>query len=122
MPSTPELILFAGPSLPRSLPLPEGATVLPPVRRGDLPALLRNRRPGALAIADGLFHQSLAVGHLKNLWYGDRTLPLLRRLVMGRVSASARTDVEADFASFDRFRIKVRDLEEFLGEEVWRRW
>src|SRR4051795_13634825 len=65
MPSTPELILFAGPSMPGSLRLPEGATVLPPVRRGDVPALLRDRRPGALAIADGLFHQSLAVGHVE---------------------------------------------------------
>lgn len=211
------MILFAGPSLPRSLPLPEGVTVLPPVRRGDLPALILKRRPGVIALADGLFHQSLAVGHveirdaldtgwqvwglssmgairacemrhlgvhgfgqvyerflrepdfqddevallhspdppyspcseplvhlraalkswsaarllgeedaraiaehLKSLWYGDRTLPLFRRLVAERVTDDPRAQVEADIADFDRFRIKTRDLQEFLKREAWR--
>jgi hypothetical protein len=39
-----------------------GFEVMPPVRRGDIRALL-NYEPGVIVIIDGRFHQSLAVGH-----------------------------------------------------------
>lgn len=63
----PELILFAGPTLTglehTAVSLPEKTTVLPPIQRGEIPAALHGKEPGVVVIVDGLFHQSLAVGH-----------------------------------------------------------
>jgi hypothetical protein len=38
---------------------------LAPIRRGDLDRLVRRAQPSAVAIVDGAFHQTLAVGHLE---------------------------------------------------------
>ncbi len=69
MSSKPECLLFAGPTLYRAggsrLAVPAGVRVLPPVQRGDIPRLLQTEPPGVLVIADGLFHQVLAVGHVE---------------------------------------------------------
>ena len=57
--------LFAGPTL-HGAGLSfrtEGVVVLPPAARGDVPALVASRAPGVLALADGIFHHRLAVGH-----------------------------------------------------------
>jgi hypothetical protein len=40
-----------------------GVRRLAPIRRGDLTRLVRRNPPGAVAIVDGAFHQTLAVGH-----------------------------------------------------------
>jgi hypothetical protein len=62
-----ECLIFAGPTrhgLPSSsLEESPGITWLPPARRGDVEALVRTRPAGTLAIVDGYFHHSLAVGH-----------------------------------------------------------
>lgn len=60
-------LLFAGPTLSRAQKIdPDlslaGITLLPPVTRGDLFAM--DLHPtGVCVLVDGLFHQSLAVGH-----------------------------------------------------------
>jgi hypothetical protein len=71
-PSQP-CFLFAGPTLRtpggRSVLLPEDVTLRPPVARGDIDALLREADGnagnivGTIILADGVFHQSLAVAH-----------------------------------------------------------
>jgi len=62
-----DVFLFVGPTLHRALAIEptlslEGITVVPPIQRGVLPHLW-NRRPGCALVVDGLFHQTLSVGH-----------------------------------------------------------
>lgn len=65
-----KVLLYAGPTLHRAtaiqkqLPL-DGVTVMPPVRRGDLPRAVRGQPPGVLILVDGFFHTALAVGHIE---------------------------------------------------------
>ncbi|OJJ18067.1 hypothetical protein BKI52_29905 [marine bacterium AO1-C] len=60
-------LIFAGPSLtPQSKQLIENtpqATLCPPIQRGDLPDWLEQGFQGHIIIADGLFGQTLAIGH-----------------------------------------------------------
>ncbi|WP_160150558.1 TfuA-like protein [Nonomuraea solani] len=62
--SGPRTVVFAGPSL-RGIRLRNPAfAVRPPVRRGDLPALLaEDDPPDAVCLVDGYFHHALSVGH-----------------------------------------------------------
>jgi hypothetical protein len=63
---SPEITIFAGPTLRDLDELPSAGILvqwLPPVRRGDIAAHARSGSPGRLAVVDGVFHQSLAVGH-----------------------------------------------------------
>jgi len=66
-PSEPEVTVFAGPTMAtssRARSLVRAHRLRRPVKRGDVTALVRaHKRPGVLAIVDGLFHESLAVGH-----------------------------------------------------------
>lgn len=39
--------------------------IMPPIARGDVDSLIKNRRPATIAIVDGLFQQRLAVGHME---------------------------------------------------------
>jgi hypothetical protein len=63
--TNPKCWVFVGPTLNGSTRLLDAAGVklLPPVKRGDIDRLVSSRRPGALAIVDGQFHQCLSVGH-----------------------------------------------------------
>lgn len=62
-----DVILYAGPTLStsaRARTLARKLTLRRPVRRGDIAAVVAKRRkPGTLVIVDGVFHDSLAVGH-----------------------------------------------------------
>ncbi|MDQ1490416.1 MAG: hypothetical protein QOJ23_2930 [Actinomycetota bacterium] len=60
---TGSTVVFLGPSLsPRLVPRHPALRYLPPVRRGDLPALLgRSPLPARIAVIDGEFGQSLSV-------------------------------------------------------------
>lgn len=62
MAAASHLIVFGGPSLIHMhgglLP---GATLLPPIRRGDLPAAVEAQPAAVIAIIDGIFGQDLAV-------------------------------------------------------------
>ena len=213
--SSPDCIVFAGPSLPPSGVGGNGIVVRAPARRGDIDALIARRRPGVVVLADGVFHQTLAVGHaelrnaiargwqvwglsslgairacemrhlgvrgfgavydrfvaddtfsddevalvhapdppyqaiseplihmrvalealseagvltaterrtlasrLKRLWYGERTLGLLRAEILATKPAAAAA-VDRWLAGFARFRLKTLDLERFLAERPW---
>jgi hypothetical protein len=67
--STDNVVMFAGPTLApsrraRLLAKRVPIRVRPPVRRGDVAKLIEaERRPGVMAIVDGVFHDKLAVGH-----------------------------------------------------------
>jgi hypothetical protein len=56
-------VLFAGPSGYETELRLDGIDLRPPARRGEIASLSRSRPPGVLALADGVFHQALAVGH-----------------------------------------------------------
>lgn len=60
------------------------------------------------------------VADLKSRWYGERTLPLFRKLVSDAVVAERRGDVFKEMDSFDRFRWKSLDLKAFLEGDIWR--
>lgn len=61
------VVMFAGPTLAasaRARKLARGIRVRRPVRRHDVEALVASRRkPGIVVLVDGVFHDSLAVGH-----------------------------------------------------------
>lgn len=61
------VVLFAGPTLAASAAsrlLTRGLRVRPPARRHDVTALIEaHDTPGVIVLADGLFHDTLAVGH-----------------------------------------------------------
>jgi hypothetical protein len=83
-------VIFTGPSLPpaEAVNTLAGATVLPPIKRGDL-ASIRSLNPDAIAIIDGEFFQNLAVSP-------KEILPLLERgvRVYGASSVGALRAVE----------------------------
>src|ERR1035441_8911666 len=55
------VVVFTGPSLhPRAAAALLNATILPPIKRGDLEPFLASK-PAAVGIIDGEFYQSLAV-------------------------------------------------------------
>jgi hypothetical protein len=215
------VVIFAGPTLAasaRASAVARRYRVRPPVRRGDVAGLVAARaRPGVLVLVDGLFHDTLAVGHaeireaigrgwqvwglssmgairaremgplgvrgygevferflaeddfqddevallhergspyralteplvhlrvaidhlvarriivlgvaravlrdLKSRWYGERTREGTVRALTRRAPRAAAT-IREELASFDRFRIKTRDLERFLQEGPWMR-
>lgn len=62
-----EVVMFAGPTLAssaRARKLARGLRVRRPVRRRDIETLVASRRkPGVVILVDGVFHDSLAVGH-----------------------------------------------------------
>jgi hypothetical protein len=65
------VVLFAGPTLAASAhgrTLTRGVRVRPPARRDDVAAIVQahavaRKPPGVIVLADGLFHDTLAVGH-----------------------------------------------------------
>jgi hypothetical protein len=61
-------ILFAGPTLAasdRARTLARGLRKRPPVRRHDIAKIVESERPCDIVIVDGVFHDSLAVGHVE---------------------------------------------------------
>jgi hypothetical protein len=62
-----DVVMFAGPTLAasaRARKLLRGIRLRRPVRRRDVEALVASRRkPGVAVLVDGVFHDSLAVGH-----------------------------------------------------------
>jgi hypothetical protein len=215
--SCPDCIVFAGPSLPATSVVAAGVSIRPPAQRGEIEALVDGAPAGIVALADGVFHQTLAVGHaelrtavargwqvwglsslgairacemrsmgvrgygavyqqfvddetfsddevallhgpeppyravseplihlrlalqalvesrvltaaerarllrqLKQMWYGDRTLGLVRQAVL-RMHPTAGAALDDWLAGFARYRVKTLDLERFLADRPWRR-
>jgi hypothetical protein len=86
MPDRP--IVFLGPSLApeRAVQLLPGAIFLPPIRRGDLQALL-DEPPPAVGLIDGEFFQSLAVSPKEILPLLARGVPVYGAASMGALRA-----------------------------------
>ncbi|MEL6536056.1 MAG: TfuA-like protein [Bacteroidota bacterium] len=57
------------------------------------------------------------INHFKNLYFGDRTLSLLRKLL----KQCGVQQVSELVKNFDQYRIKNHDLESFLVNRVWTR-
>ena len=78
-----------------------------PVRRGDIDALVAARGPGVIAIADGLFHRTLAVGHaeirraLQNRWrvWGLSSIGAIRACEMQHLGMQGFGEVYRLFAA-----------------------
>lgn len=61
------------------------------------------------------------VEHLSRLWFGYRTLALLRQLVLERQPQVETDLLDAWLANFEQFRIKSWDLWKFLQEKPWQK-
>jgi hypothetical protein len=91
----PEVTIFVGPTAAgsaRANALLRGLRRRPPVRRRDVEQLvLRAARPGVIVIVDGVFHDTLAVGHaeireaLERRWdvWGLSSMGAIRAREMG---------------------------------------
>jgi hypothetical protein len=56
--------IFVGPTLAASArKLPRGVAAKPPVARGNVARIAERAKPGVMIIVDGVFHETLAVGH-----------------------------------------------------------
>jgi hypothetical protein len=103
--------LFVGPSLatsPRGRSLARAAfQVRRPIRRGDVEALLARHRRGTLVIVDGVFHDTLAVGHaeireaLTRGWrvWGVSSMGAIRAREMAHLGVRGYGSVYARFAA-----------------------
>lgn len=56
---------------------------------------------------------------LSNLWFGDRTLPVLIEMCREEAGTAAAAAAVELLSRFDQLRIKCRDLATFLLEEPW---
>ena len=112
-----DCFLFAGPSLHCAADQPvqaaaRGLRMLPPVRHGDLDQLVARYAPGVIAIADGLFHQCLGVGHaeirgaLARGWtvWGLASLGAIRAYEMRHMGVRGFGRVYECFSLHDDFR------------------
>jgi hypothetical protein len=64
-------------------------------------------------------HESAILDDLTSMWFGDRTLSLVRSMILGLIPQHEAT-VDAMLANFDRFRLKCHDLSDFLREQPWK--
>src|SRR4051794_1954370 len=106
-----ECVLFAGPSGCGSALRLDGIDVRPPARRGDISALVGATPPGVLALADGVFHQALAVGHVElrdavtagwQVW-GLSSLGAIRACEMRHMGVRGFGEVYRRFATDESF-------------------
>ena len=123
-PDARPVVLFAGPTLAasaRARDLPRGIRVRPPVRRFDVATLVASRaalrrRRGVIVVADGLFHDRLAVGHaelreaMRDGWcvWGVSSMGAIRAREMTALGMRGFGQV------FDRFRTEG----DFQDDEV----
>ena len=56
---------------------------------------------------------------LMSMWFGERTLSRVRAMVLAIIPDRAR-EVDETLAGFDQYRLKSRDLSEFLREQPWK--
>jgi len=105
--------------------------------RDDEVALTHLPGPPYLALSEPLIHIRLWLRELVNtrlltlrkeerlleklmsMWFGDRTLPQARAMVVHSIPAFA-DKVDQSLANFDRFRVKSHDLADFLQEQPWK--
>jgi hypothetical protein len=112
-------VMFVGPTLAtlppsaRSLCRASGLQLRRPVRRNDVDELIRSRKkPGVFVIVDGVFHDTLAVGHaeireaLKRGWivWGLSSMGAIRAREMAHVGMRGYGAVYALFAADGDFQ------------------
>jgi hypothetical protein len=86
----PEIVLFAGPTLPRAQ-IPGDVEVMPPVSQGDIARLVvlpTARRPRWIAIVDGVYERVPAVWHKEILWALSRGIWVGGAASMGALRAA----------------------------------
>jgi hypothetical protein len=110
------LFLFAGPTLaasPRARELAKHFRVRPPVKRFDVEKLVATRgTPGVLVVVDGVFHDTLAVGHaelrdaLRRGWrvWGLSSMGAIRAREMATLGMRGYGEVYARFAADGDFQ------------------
>jgi hypothetical protein len=59
------------------------------------------------------------VTELMSMWFGDRTLSRVRAMVLAVIPDRAQ-ELDETLAGFDRYRLKSRDLSNFLREQPWK--
>jgi hypothetical protein len=60
------------------------------------------------------------IKHLTGIWFGERTLSLVRELLLNEVPKQAK-ELDRSRQNFDRFRAKSHDLTAFLNQKPWSR-
>lgn len=108
--------MFVGPTLASSAParaLAKGLQLRRPVRRHDLDRLVAERKkPGTIVIVDGVFHDTLAVGHaeirtaLARGWqvWGLSSMGAIRAREMGHLGMRGFGRVFARFVAEEDFQ------------------
>jgi hypothetical protein len=84
--STSRVIVFAGPSLPPSLELPDGCEVRPPARRGDVLAAMADG-PDTLVLLDGYYYTVPSVTHKELLYALDAGVRVIGAASLGALRA-----------------------------------
>ncbi len=86
------IAVFVGPTLPRNEVVDYlDATVLPPVRQGDVYRITRDR-PRAIGIIDGYFEGVPSVWHKEILWALEHGIPVFGSASMGALRAAELAD------------------------------
>jgi hypothetical protein len=83
-------VVFTGPTLPAeaAAALLPGAVVVPPARQGDVFRAVRDRRPRAVGIIDGVFLHEPAVWHREILWALSEGVHVFGAASMGALRAA----------------------------------
>lgn len=84
-----KVVVFLGPTLDvREAAAMLEADYLPPARQGDIYRAVRDRRPAAIGLVDGVFQQAPAVWHREILWALTRGVHVFGGASMGALRAA----------------------------------
>lgn len=115
-----DLVLFVGPTMAtsaRARALARRLRVRRPVRRGDLARLAaKTRKPGIVAIVDGVFHGTLAVGHAEIREAMERGWQVWGLSSMGAIRA--REMAPLGMRGFGAVFARFREDGDFQDDEV----
>jgi hypothetical protein len=119
----PRPTLFVGPTLaslgstPRARSLTRGLRLRRPVRRRDIETLVAERtKPGVIVIVDGVFHDTLAVGHAEIRAALDRGWTIWGLSSMGAIRA--REMAHLGMRGFGRVFARFVAEDDFQDDEV----
>jgi hypothetical protein len=56
---------------------------------------------------------------LSSIWYGDRTLYLLKELLIAKTGFSDEKSIDGLIADFQKFRVKSIDFIDFMTSKIW---
>ncbi len=113
------MIIFAGPSLSKEaneLICQSGHRLFPPVERGDISKLINQSKKTPIVIVDGLFHQTLAVGHTEIMDALARGWKIYGVSSIGAIRAYELRN--QGMIGFGRVYQRFLDEEDFQDDEV----